>query len=649
MGLILGTEHLAANANQPLTDHGHKRTPIKVALLSLPPRTQSLLEFFFSNAGRGSFAATIEEQAETAIFDLDTPASRDHWVIYNARTGRPGIALAVKPQEVSGAIWVQKPVTPAALLAAAASLRAGPLTSAATTAPEPTPAPWLAEIPAPVLRPAPVSSAPDSSIATPVVNPAPPAASTQAIPAPMAEQLATSIEQVAQLPEVQAQPSRHEATPDVASIDAGPSHLPMQEPSSLQTGADTPATRAPDHGIQPETGETALGAERQPALKSFWQRLFGTAPRVLPAGVDLELPAATGTASASPAVAALPSAPDAPADHVALPGTKELAVEPQSEITEAVSSSDVPPADTASTAPSAAPSSSELAEVQEPTASTQPEAAQASDATVGTDPTQAFSPTEPQLAAPSTAEVDLLLEVSTPATHAADVAFFGAAKGPAGEADATAPTQRYEPENYLIGALREAYLVASKWQVPTQIECEQGHIVVDAERNELHCGFGERELQALASQPLGKRSKVQTLTKLEYGKAKQDMAADGRGASCLRLDDSLWRCALWASAGRMPAGADATRTVYLRHWPNLTRLTPLPNAARLAAMWALRGSSVVDSARQFKIEQRFVIGFFNGVWALNLLTDDGSLVRRAQRKGARNRGLLTRLLGWLRG
>jgi hypothetical protein len=99
----------------------------------------------------------------------------------------------------------------------------------------------------------------------------------------------------------------------------------------------------------------------------------------------------------------------------------------------------------------------------------------------------------------------------------------------------------------------------------------------------------------------------------------------------------------------MPAGTDATRTVYLRHWPNLTRLTALPQAARLSAMWALRGSSVVDSARQFKIEQRFVIGFFNGVWALNLLTDDGSHVRRAQRKGARNRGLLTRLLGWLRG
>ena len=40
--------------------------------------------------------------------------------------------------------------------------------------------------------------------------------------------------------------------------------------------------------------------------------------------------------------------------------------------------------------------------------------------------------------------------------------------------------------------------------------------------------------------------------------------------------------------------------------------------------------------------------FYNGAWALNLITEDGGHVKRAQRKNARNRGMLTRLIGWLR-
>ena len=90
MGLILGSEQLAALVNQPPNTLHARRTPIKVAMLSLPPRTQSLLEYFFANAGRASFSVAVEEQAETAIFDLDTAGSREHWGLFHSRTGRPG-------------------------------------------------------------------------------------------------------------------------------------------------------------------------------------------------------------------------------------------------------------------------------------------------------------------------------------------------------------------------------------------------------------------------------------------------------------------------------------------------------------------------------------------------------------------------------
>ncbi|MFZ1301596.1 MAG: hypothetical protein WAQ27_03395, partial [Candidatus Microsaccharimonas sp.] len=108
---------------------------LKVVLLSLPPRTQAVLDFFFSSTGRSSFAPSNEDTADVAIFDFDTLESRQHWEAWHGRRGGPGIALSTQSQDVPSAIWVQKPVTPAALLAAAAELRTRRWTDSAVAAP----------------------------------------------------------------------------------------------------------------------------------------------------------------------------------------------------------------------------------------------------------------------------------------------------------------------------------------------------------------------------------------------------------------------------------------------------------------------------------------------------------------------------------
>jgi hypothetical protein len=277
------------------------------------------------------------------------------------------------------------------------------------------------------------------------------------------------------------------------------------------------------------------------------------------------------------------------------------------------------------------------------TGATEADAFAADEQSAAAETSEAFPETEP--AADHTAE--LSPTATTQAQDQTSVLFFGSRADVSAKELGESATLRFDPEKYLVGMLREAFLVATKWEVPTQFDCGAGFMVVDAERNELHSSLDEAEMQALASAPLTRRSKVQTLSNLDYARFKQALQDSGK-AQCGRLDDGIWRAALWGSAGRLPAGTNPARTVFLRQWPNLTRLTPTPQAPRLAALWALRGGNVLDSCRQFNLEQRHVIGFYNGVWALNLITDDGSFARRTQRKGARNRGLLTRLLGWLR-
>jgi hypothetical protein len=239
---------------------------------------------------------------------------------------------------------------------------------------------------------------------------------------------------------------------------------------------------------------------------------------------------------------------------------------------------------------------------------------------------------------------DRLLGNASAAAAANDALLCGAAEDVPDHLLGEDPERRYDPEVNLVSVLREAYLVGAKWQVPTQLECSAGRIVVDTTRNLLLCDFDASRLEDLFKRPLGRRPKTRTLNRQEQSQV-QEQAPHEQGVR--RLDDSLWRAGLITAAGRLPIDLDLSRPVYLKYWPNLTRVAAIPNAARVAALWSARGASITETAQMLGVAQRHVIAFYNGALALDLVTDDGSHIRRAQRKAGRNRGLLTRLLGWL--
>jgi hypothetical protein len=200
---------------------------------------------------------------------------------------------------------------------------------------------------------------------------------------------------------------------------------------------------------------------------------------------------------------------------------------------------------------------------------------------------------------------------------------------------------RYEPADHLVGALREAWQVGGKWRVPTHFELPQGRVVVDTALGRVFFGFDLAKCPDIWTQPLARRPKTRTLNRQEsrdFESTKPD--------SMLRLDQLLWRGGMLTGAGRLPVEVDVTRTLYLKHWPNFTRIERLPQSVRMAALWATRGASIIETAKLVGVPQRQVVAFYNGMAALDLVTEDGSHIRRSQRKG-QNRGLLTRLLGWL--
>ena len=119
------------------------------------------------------------------------------------------------------------------------------------------------------------------------------------------------------------------------------------------------------------------------------------------------------------------------------------------------------------------------------------------------------------------------------------------------------------------------------------------------------------------------------------------------------LPSLFWKVALWASRGRLPEGTSLTQPIFLRRWPNFTRLQVTPYAFAIAALWAEQPRSLLDTARHLQIPQRYVFAFYSAAKSLQLAGETrraaDTLIQPQEITASKQRGLLGRLLDRLRG
>ncbi|MBI4756887.1 MAG: hypothetical protein HY778_16010 [Betaproteobacteria bacterium] len=164
---------------------------LRVTVLSLPPRTRAALDVFLQGEGRSMFVSCREAEADVAIFDFDHPVSRAHWERFHARSQARGIVFSVARQCVPDTVWVGKPVTYAALAAAATQLQGQ--AAGARRAPERTARPAAHAAPSGATPAAPGRNPPRIFDVTPT-RPAPERGNVrEAFPIPMARRPGTAL------------------------------------------------------------------------------------------------------------------------------------------------------------------------------------------------------------------------------------------------------------------------------------------------------------------------------------------------------------------------------------------------------------------------------------------------------------------------
>ncbi len=228
---------------------------------------------------------------------------------------------------------------------------------------------------------------------------------------------------------------------------------------------------------------------------------------------------------------------------------------------------------------------------------------------------------------------------------AAEQAFVGTAP----DIDLLDPAQTakiyYNPAHYLQEHLQQALNLAVRHNRNVAIEGPWPAMELLINEHKVRVAGDERHLRSHCTLP---DAMLEVNLRLFDGSSKLD-----GGSQTYSLPALFWKVALWASRGRLPEGTSLSQPIYLRHWPNFTRLDMTPYSIAIAALWAEQPHSLIDTASHLQIPQRYVFAFYSAAKSLQLAGETrraaDTLIAPSEIIASRQRGLFGRLLDRLRG
>jgi hypothetical protein len=171
----------------------------------------------------------------------------------------------------------------------------------------------------------------------------------------------------------------------------------------------------------------------------------------------------------------------------------------------------------------------------------------------------------------------------------------------------------FDPEGTIVDWVRRATLRSESIGRPVIVTVQQRDLVlVDGAGKTAHTLLSEEILKANCTRRF--TANQVSLRELDPAQA-QASAING---SPLSLEAIQWKLALWTYQGRLPAGTPISERVYLRRWPNFTRLLPIPDAMRIAALLVDQPLALPRVAEALSIPQRHVFAFYGAALTAGL-------------------------------
>lgn len=231
---------------------------------------------------------------------------------------------------------------------------------------------------------------------------------------------------------------------------------------------------------------------------------------------------------------------------------------------------------------------------------------------------------------------------------------FGAFIGNVVGIDVNDPRQfakaSYSPKEYFQGYVESAFKVSREKGQIRQLNSGWSPLIIFPHSDEVWLDVDESQLRAFSglviNSTLGAKMSITPLS-LEAASMEREME------KFQSMDAFIWKLACWASKGRYPSNIDIKQPVYLKSWPNFTRLLVTPHALRIAALLIQGPRTLPNIAQVLNIKPQYVFVFISAACSLGLAgqvkRESDVLVDTPEIKPNKNQGLLSRILKSLLG
>lgn len=177
----------------------------------------------------------------------------------------------------------------------------------------------------------------------------------------------------------------------------------------------------------------------------------------------------------------------------------------------------------------------------------------------------------------------------------------------------------YDPAQSFVGKFREAMRRTAEGGVVNFTGLSAYPLYVSAADNFVSTPMPEAFLR-----PLCVRTANSTPIDLVFVDKTLAQIGPSEDKRLRRLDNMLWKLALWSSRGRVELGTSLDAPVRLRAWPNLPRLMTVPHGLRIAALWVMQPTGLLDTARKLDVPHRYVFAFYCACNAFDLVEQLGA-------------------------
>ena len=202
----------------------------------------------------------------------------------------------------------------------------------------------------------------------------------------------------------------------------------------------------------------------------------------------------------------------------------------------------------------------------------------------------------------------------------------------------------YAPERFLQGLVAGAWLRAKEAGRPLALEGAWPGLILFPLENKVQLTGAMRQYRPFAIVPDLKGAPREVLLNPNIKPA----------AECVSYESFIWTLALWAARGRLPRGTPLEHPVFLRWWPNFTRLDVSPSALAISALWSRQPHSLALTVDMLHVPQRWVFAFYSAAHAIGLAAishravDQMTLPTPPRPTVERRAGFLGRVLGHLK-